>query len=212
MIYNFLKRLMDIIGSLVGIMLFSPFMLVAALWIKHVSPEGPVYADIPLRVGKNKKSFKFLKFRSMFPNAHEYLTKDPALYEKYVKNNYKINAEEDPRIIKGGIFLRKFSIDELPQFFNVLKGDMSLVGPRAYYFFEIEEQVKRFPETEPFIEKAVTVKPGITGVWQISGRSEIGFVDRVKLDAHYAENTSILYDIWIILKTPYVVLARKGAA
>lgn len=210
--YTFLKRLMDIVGSLLAIIAFSPILVATAIWIKKVSPNGPVFADLPKRVGKNKKPFRFLKFRSMIPNAHEILLKDPVLYKKYVDNNYKINAEEDPRIIKGGVFIRKYSIDELPQFFNVLKGEMSIVGPRAYYFFEIEEQEKRYPETSELIKRAVSVKPGITGPWQVSGRSLIGFVERVKLDADYANNRSILYDILIVIKTPYVVLTKKGAA
>jgi len=209
--YEFLKRLMDVVGSIIALVLFFPIFLGAALWIKIVSPNGPVFADIPMRVGKNKKPFRFYKFRSMFPNAHDYLMKNPDLYKKYVENNYKLNAEEDPRLIKGGIFLRKYSVDELPQFINVLKGEMSIVGPRAYYFFEIEEQAKKFPDTVELIEKAVSIKPGITGPWQVSGRSEIGFVERVKMDAKYAEKRSILYDIWVVLKTPYVVLTKKGA-
>jgi exopolysaccharide production protein ExoY len=209
--YQLIKRLLDVVGAIVGIIVFSPLMLVASIWIKLVSPKGPVFADIPMRVGKDKSKFKFFKFRSMFPNAHDYLIKDPVLYKKYCDNNYKLPAEEDPRIIKGGIFMRKFSIDELPQFFNVLIGDMSLVGPRAYYFYEIDEQTKKYPETAAYIEDAVKVKPGITGVWQTNGRSEVGFVERAKMDALYAKNVSILYDLGIILKTPYVVLARKGS-
>jgi len=209
--YKILKRIMDIVGALVGLVLFLPVFIVVSIWIKAVSPSGPVFADIPDRVGKDKKPFKFMKFRSMFPNAHEYLVKNEELYKKYVENNYKLNAEEDPRIIKGGIFLRKYSIDELPQFINVLKGEMSIVGPRAYYFFEIEDQALKFPGTAELVDKAVSVKPGITGPWQVTGRSTIGFVERVKLDAKYAENKSILYDILIVLKTPYVVLTKKGA-
>ena len=209
--YKILKRIMDIVGALVGLVLFFPVFIAVSIWIKAVSPGGPVFADIPDRVGKDKKPFKFMKFRSMFPNAHEYLVKNQELYKKYVENNYKLNAEEDPRIIKGGIFLRKYSIDELPQFINVLKGEMSIVGPRAYYFFEIEDQAQKFPGTAELVDKAVSVKPGITGPWQVTGRSTIGFVERVKLDAKYAENRSILYDILIVLKTPYVVLTKKGA-
>lgn len=208
---KYIKRVIDIIGSIVGIILFSPIMLMISLWIKKVSPEGPVFADVPDRVGKEKIPFKFYKFRSMYPNSHELLKKDPELYEKYVKNNYKLSSDEDPRLIRGGKFMRQSSLDEFPQFLNVLKGEMSLVGPRAYYFFEIEEQVKRFPESGQYLEKVFRIKPGITGLWQVSGRSDIGFVDRVKLDAEYAENISLLYDLWIVLKTPYVVLTRKGA-
>ncbi len=212
MIYKkYIKRALDITGSIIGIIIFFPMMLFASIWIKIVSPSGPVLADIPNRVGRCKKPFRFFKFRSMYPNAHEMLKKDPDLYAKYVKNNYKLSADEDPRLIKGGKFLRKSSIDEFPQFFNVLKGDMSLVGPRAYHFDELEEQSKRFPEAEKYINKAMEVKPGITGLWQVSGRSDIGFLDRVKLDSKYAENVSLLYDIKIVLKTPYVVLLGKGA-
>lgn len=209
--YLILKRIMDIIGSICALILFSPLLLLVSVWIKLVSPGGPIFADIPMRVGRGRQPFRFMKFRSMVPNAHEILLKNPELHKKYVENNYKINAEEDPRIIKGGIFLRKYSLDELPQFINVLRGEMSIVGPRAYYFFEIEDQAKKYPETAELIEKAVSVKPGITGPWQVTGRSSIGFVDRVKLDANYAENRSILYDILIVLKTPYVVLTKKGA-
>jgi len=212
MIYRkYIKRLIDIIGSIVGIIFLSPVMIGASIFIKIVSPEGPVFADIPNRVGKDKKTFKFYKFRSMYPNAHEMLKKDPKLYDKYVKNNYKLSSDEDPRLIKGGVFLRKSSIDELPQFFNVLKGEMSLVGYRAYYPDEIEEQVKRFPEAKKYMSQVMKVKPGITGLWQVSGRSDIGFVDRVRLDAKYAKNVSLLYDLRIVLKTPYVVLLGKGA-
>ena len=212
MIYkNYIKRLVDILGSIVGIILFLPLMICVSIYIKIVSPSGPVLADIPNRVGKDKKPFKFFKFRSMYPNAHEMLKKDPELYAKYVKNNYKLHADEDPRLIKGGKFLRKSSFDELPQFFNVLKGEMSLVGYRAYYFDEVEEQITRFPEAKEYMDQVMKVKPGITGLWQVSGRSDIGFVDRVKLDAKYAERVSFLYDTQIILKTPYVVLLGKGA-
>lgn len=208
---KYIKRTIDILGSIICIIISLPVMLITSVWIKSVSPKGPVLADIPNRVGKSKQPFKFYKFRSMYPNAHELLKKDPELYAKYVKNNYKLHTDEDPRLIKGGAFLRKSSLDEFPQFFNVLKGEMSLVGYRAYYFDEMEEQLERYPEAKKYIDKVMEVKPGITGLWQVSGRSDIGFVDRVKLDAKYAENVSLLYDIMIILKTPYVVLTGKGA-
>lgn len=212
MIYRkYIKRIIDILGSLLGIVLFSPIMILTSIWIKIVSPDGPVLADIPDRVGRNKKPFRFYKFRSMCPNAHELLKKDAELYDKYIKNNYKLSTDEDPRLIKGGKFLRKSSIDETPQFFNVLKGEMSIVGPRAYYFDEMEDQLKRFPEARKYVDEVMKVKPGITGLWQVSGRSDIGFVDRVKLDAEYAKKMSLLYDLMIILKTPYVVLTGKGA-
>lgn len=209
--YQIGKRIMDIFGALIGIILFSPFMILAALWVKIISPSGSIFADIPNRVGKDKVPFRFLKFRSMVPNAHNFMLNEPALYKKYVENNYKIDPDEDPRFLPGARFIRKYSIDELPQFFNVLKGDMSIVGPRAYFFSEVDEQGEKYPEVKPLLNDVFSVKPGITGVWQVSGRSEIGFPDRVKLDAGYAKKKSLLYDLMIIFKTPYVVITGKGA-
>lgn len=207
--YLFTKRALDILGGLVGAILFSPLMLAAAIWIKLVSPDGPIFVDAIERVGKDGKEFPMYKFRSMILNANEWLKKHPDLYKKYQENGYKLDP--DPRWIKGAAFMRKFSIDELPQFLNVLKGDMSLVGYRAYYAFEVIEQVERYPETKQYLDIALTVKPGITGVWQTSGRSSVGFLDRVKIDAAYAKKKSVLYDLLIILKTPVAVLSGKGA-
>ncbi|NBO36093.1 sugar transferase, partial [bacterium] len=129
--------------------------------------------------------------------------------KKYKENNYKLDP--DPRLIKGGKFLRKYSFDELPQFFNILLGDMSIVGPRAYLKFELKEQEEKYPETSDDIKIMLTAKPGLTGLWQISGRSSVGFVERIKMDAEYARNRSIFYDILIIMKTPLVVIFGKGA-
>ena len=209
MIYEFGKRLLDIVGALVGIILFSPIMLAACIFIKVVSPEGPILADTPKRIGLNKKPFKFLKFRSMIPNAQNWLDSHPEYKEKYLANNFKLDP--DPRLITGGKFMRKSSIDELPQFFNVLIGDMSIVGPRAYYPFEIDQQLQKSPEVSDLIDIVLSVKPGITGAWQIGGRSKVGFSGRVSMDAEYAKRRSILYDLIVILKTPYVVITGKGA-
>ncbi|HOA18437.1 MAG TPA: sugar transferase [bacterium] len=208
-LYDCGKRILDVIGSVMAIIIFSPIMLAASVWIKIVSPSGPILADTPPRVGKDKKMFRFYKFRSMIPNAHEWLKNQPELWDQYVKNNYKLDP--DPRLIKGAKFIRKSSIDEMPQFINVLKGDMSIVGPRAYYSFEVEEQLKKYPHVAGHMETALSVKPGITGLWQISGRSKLTFEERVELDAKYAQKKSLLYDLMIIAKTPYVVLTGKGA-
>jgi exopolysaccharide production protein ExoY len=209
--YFILKRTLDIIVALVMIVLLSPIMIVTSLVIKIASPEGPVFADIPGRVTKGGKTFKMYKFRSMIPNAHEWLQNNPEWYKKYQDNNYKLDEKVDPRIIFGGRFIRKYSIDEIPQFLNVLKGEMSVVGPRAYFPFELKEQAERYPETIPHIEAVKTILPGITGVWQVSGRSNIGFVKRVKMDAEYAKKRSVIYDILIMLKTPLAVISKKGA-
>lgn len=209
MLYKIEKRLLDIIGALVGLTLFSPIMLVTAVFIKFVSPSGPVMADIPNRVGKDKSSFRMYKFRSMIPNASEWLKNNPELYKKYKENNYKL--ENDPRWLPGAAVMRKYSIDEMPQFLNILKGDMSIVGPRAYYPFELEEQIKKDPDVREYVTTTLTVKPGLTGPWQIGGRSAVNFKERIKMDADYAQSKSILYDISIILRTPLVVITGRGA-
>ena len=209
--YDFGKRVIDVFGSLFGLIVFSPLMIATAIWIKIVSPSGPVFADIPLRVNKGGGTFKMYKFRSMIPNAHEWLLQHPEWYKKYQTNNYKLDEKEDPRLIPGARIIRKYSIDELPQFLNVLFGEMSLVGPRAYYPFELKEQAEKFPETKPYIEILVNVKPGVSGVWQISGRSGIAFVERVKMDAEYAKRRSLMYDLLVIFKTPWAVFSSKGA-
>ncbi|NBO17410.1 MAG: sugar transferase [Proteobacteria bacterium] len=206
--YFFFKRFLDIIGSLIGIIIFSPLMLITAAYIYAVSP-GPVLATTKPRVGKNGKYFNLLKFRSMIPNAQEWLESQPELFKKYKDNNFKLDP--DPRLIKGGKAIRKYSLDELPQFFNILVGDMSIVGPRAYFDFELDEQLRNHPQTKEDIELMKESKPGLTGTWQVSGRSGIGFVERIKMDADYSKKKSILYDLNIILKTPYVVIFGKGA-
>lgn len=197
-----MKRGMDLILSLIGLILFSPVFLIIAIAIKIDSP-GPVFFK-QKRTGKNGKVFYMYKFRSMIPNAEQRLKEDPILYKKYIENNYKLDPEEDPRITKLGRFLRRTSLDELPQLFNVLKGDMSLVGPRPV----VSEELKEYGEK---IEDFLSVKPGVTGYWQVSGRSGVGYPERVDLELYYVYNQSILMDIKIILKTVATVLRRDGA-
>ena len=148
----------------------------------------------------------------MIDNAHQLLRKDPKfkeLYSQYKKNSYKLH--EDPRVTWVGKYIRKHSLDEIPQFLNVLRGDMSLVGPRPYYPDELEEQQKKYPHTKKLVNIVLSAKPGITGLWQVSGRSEINFDERIVIDAQYVEKISLKNDIIIILKTPYVMLTGKGA-
>jgi len=208
-LYDIVKRCLDLAGAVVGLILFSPIMLLTAVYIKLVSP-GPVFADIPERIGKDSKKFRMYKFRSMIPNAHAYLLQHPKLYEEYKRNSYKL--ENDPRIIRGGNFIRCTSIDELPQFINVLRGEMSLIGPRAYFPFELRDQQAEFPESRPYVERLLKIKPGISGPWQVGGRSNVGFVERTKMDAAYADRRSVLYDLLILLKTPLAVLQARGAS
>lgn len=208
MFYDFVKRLMDISGGLVGLILFSPLLLAVAAAIT-INSKGPVMADTPMRVGKNGKLFKMYKFRSMVVGAQDMLQKNPELLKEYKKNSYKLH--NDPRVTTVGKFIRKFSIDEFPQFFNILMGEMSIVGPRAYYPFELEEQQKKYPKSRDFVKVILSSKPGLTGVWQVSGRSEINFDKRVEMDAQYVQRRSVLYDIYLIAKTIPAVLFGRGA-
>lgn len=208
MAYDFLKRLTDIIGSFIGLIILSPLLLVVALAIK-LDSTGPVMADTPMRAGKNGKLFKIYKFRSMVENAHEILEKNPKLLKEYKKNGYKIF--NDPRVTLVGKFIRKYSIDEFPQFLNILMGEMSLVGPRAYYPYELEEQQKNYPQSKKYVKVILSGKPGLTGVWQVTGRSEINFDKRVRMDAGYVKRKSILYDLWIMFKTIPAVISGRGA-
>lgn len=211
MFYDITKRTIDIVGSIFLLILFSPILIITALAIKVTSP-GPILADIPMRVGKNGKLFRIYKFRSMIANAHQLMKTDPRfknLYEEYKRSSYKLH--KDPRVTKVGMIIRRFSIDEMPQFFNVLKGEMSIVGPRAYYPDELEEQQRKYPHTRSLVKEVLKVKPGITGYWQVSGRSEVHFDKRIEMDAYYARKKSILFDILILLKTPWAMISGKGA-
>lgn len=210
MVYEFTKRLMDIAGALVGLILLSPLLIGTAIAIR-LNSKGPILADTPMRVGKNGKLFRMYKFRSMVTGAWEILQQNPALLKKYKQNSYKLDIDEDPRITSVGRFIRKTSIDELPQLVNILRGEMSLVGPRAYYPFELEEQQKKYPNSREFVKIILSAKPGLTGVWQVSGRSNINFDRRVEMDARYVQRRSILYDIYLILKTVPAVLMGRGA-
>lgn len=209
--YDLTKRIIDVLFTLFLLALFSPVIIAVALAIKINSP-GPILADTPERVGKNGKKFKMYKFRSMIQNAHQMLREDPKyieLYDQYKKGSYKL--KHDPRITSVGRFIRKHSLDEVPQFINVLKGDMSIVGPRAYYPDELEEQQKKYPHTRKAVKIVISVKPGITGLWQVSGRSDINFDKRIQLDAKYVRKKSVLHDIMIILKSPWAMISGKGA-
>lgn len=199
---------MDLGGGIVGVVFLSPILMMVALAIK-LDSQGPILADTPKRVGKDGRLFRMYKFRSMVQNAHEVLEQNPKLMEEYKKNSYKIF--NDPRITRVGRFIRRFSIDEFPQFFNILKGDMSLVGPRAYYPFELEEQQVKYPNSRKYVKIILSGKPGVTGIWQVSGRSNINFDKRVEMDAAYVQKKSVFYDIWLILKTIPAVISGKGA-
>lgn len=209
--YFLIKRILDICGAIIAIIIFLPIGFLIAIAIK-LDSKGPVFADTPERIGQHGKLFKLYKFRSMVINAHEILRNDPKfkhLYEKYKKNSYKLYA--DPRVTNTGKFIRKHSLDEIPQFVNVLKGDMSLVGPRPYYPDELNDQQKKYPHTKSLVNIVLSAKPGISGDWQVSGRSEVNFDKRIKMDAEYVKRKSIGHDITIILRTPIAMIVGKGA-
>ncbi len=211
MLYSFVKRSIDILGSFILGLIFAPFCLMAAIAIKLDSP-GPVFADTPQRVGRNGKLFKLYKFRSMIVNAHEKLRNDPRmakLYGEYKRHSYKLR--EDPRVTGVGQFIRQHSIDEIPQLLNVLKGEMSLVGPRPYYPDELVEQQRKYPHTKELVKIVLSAKPGITGHWQVSGRSEVNFDKRIKMDADYVRSSSLVMDLLILLKSPMAMISGKGA-
>jgi lipopolysaccharide/colanic/teichoic acid biosynthesis glycosyltransferase len=210
-LYELLKRAMDIVCSVILIIIFLPIIIVVAIAIKLDTP-GPIFADTPPRVGKNGSLFRMYKFRSMIQNAYDILKTDPEfakLYEEYKKGSYKL--KNDPRITRVGTFIRKHSLDEIPQLINILKGDMSLVGPRAYYPDELRDQQIKYPHAKNSVKVALCIRPGLTGRWQVSGRSEINFDKRIEMDAEYVRTRSLLYDISIILKTPWAMISGKGA-
>ena len=197
--YEIFKRGIDIIGAGSGLLLLSPVIVVVACAVKFTS-KGPIFFS-QKRVGKNGKIFDMYKFRSMVVNAEE-------LKEKLAHQNEMsgpmFKMKDDPRVTKIGKFIRKTSIDELPQLWNVLKGDMSLVGPRP----SLPKEVKQF---EKWMYKRLTVKPGLTCYWQVSGRNNIDFEDWMKLDISYVEDRNIWIDIKLIFKTAFILFGDKNA-
>ena len=198
--YIRIKRLIDIFGSLLGIVLLSPIILIVAILIKIEDPNGPVFFK-QVRVGKDETKFYMYKFRSMVIDAEDRLND---LLELNEISGAMFKMKEDPRVTKLGKFIRKTSIDELPQLVNVLKGEMSLVGPRPPLLREVQEYSSHD-------KLRLLVKPGCTGLWQVSGRSNMGFEEMVDLDIQYIMNRNLLLDIKIILKTVMVMVNSKGA-
>lgn len=206
--YNFIpwwKKPIDILVSIFALLLFSPIMIFIAIAIK-LTDKGPIFYAQE-RVGYRGKRFKILKFRTMYADAEkklqEILEKDPKAKEEWEKF---FKLKNDPRITRIGKFLRKTSLDELPQFLNVLKGDMSIVGPRPV----TEEELKKFYKEKAELYKLV--RPGVTGYWQVEGRSDVeNYEKRVKMDEWYIKNQSLLLDIKIICKTIKIMLTGKGA-
>ncbi len=199
-VYLILKRLVDILGAASGILLLAPIYIIVAMLIKVEDSQGPVLFK-QKRIGKNGKEFNMYKFRSMVSNAEELLID---LLEQNESTGAMFKMKKDPRITKVGRFIRKTSIDELPQLWNVLKGEMSLVGPRP----PLPREVAQYTEYD---RNRLLVVPGCTGLWQVSGRSDIGFQEMVELDLLYIKNRSLYFDIKIMFKTIGVLAGSKGA-
>lgn len=200
-LYLFLKRSLDIFASLAGLIVLSPLFLIVALAIKIEDPKGSIFFS-QQRCGKDNKLFPMYKFRSMVSNAEELLEE---LKEMNEMDGPVFKIKEDPRITKVGKFIRKTSIDELPQLLNVLKGDMSLVGPRP----AIPHEVAEYNEYQ--IQRLL-VKPGLTCIWQVSGRNTIGFDEWVEMDLEYIKTRSFLLDVKLIFKTVGVLFGDENAA
>jgi exopolysaccharide production protein ExoY len=198
-----IKRSADLLGALLLVALLSPLFALLSVLIK-CSSKGPVFFR-QRRVGKEGKTLTIFKFRTMISNAEQVLKSDPAIYQEYVANNFKLPKGKDPRVTKIGAFLRATSLDELPQLFNVIRGDMSLVGPRPVVPVEVEKY-------GDYVQLLLSAKPGMTGHWQVSGRSEIEeYAQRVELDMEYIRDQSIRKDLEILLRTVPAVILRKGA-
>lgn len=198
--YIFMKRTFDIIASVLGLLLLSPIFLIVAISIKIDDKKGPVFYS-QYRVGKNEKIFRMFKFRSMVTNADELLLN---LQDENDVDGAMFKLKNDPRITRVGRLLRKYSLDELPQLLNVVKGDMSLVGPRPPLISEVEQY-------NTFAKQRLLVRPGCTGLWQVGGRNDVGFDEMVELDLNYIKNRSVWLDFKIILRTFVVMIKPNGA-
>ena len=200
----FIKRIVDIIGGIIGTILLLPLTAIVFIGNKICKDNGPVFYSQE-RIGKDGKAFKMYKYRSMVVGADDVLN-DLLQQDEIARKEYKKykKLKNDPRVTKMGSFLRKTSLDEFPQFINVLKGDISLVGPRAYLPREKEDMGEKY-------DKIIRVKPGLTGLWQVNGRNQTTFEDRLNIDIEYSHKFNLWLDIKIILRTIMKVVKREGA-
>lgn len=196
---GYIKEIEDIIFATLGLVFFLPFIIIISLLIR-LDSEGPIIFKHK-RVGRYGREIHIWKFRTMYKDADKILESNPQLKLNFEKN---FKLKDDPRVTRVGRFLRKWSLDEIPQFFNILKGDMSIVGPRPVVKKELEKY-------GPFADEILRVKPGLTGLWQVSGRSDLDYDRRVQLDIYYIQNWSLVLDFKIILKTIPSVFLRRGA-
>lgn len=197
--YHFIKRFFDIVLSIIGLVILSPLMLIIAYKIKK-EDGGPVFYK-QVRVGKNGCHFKMYKFRSMVTDADQLLEE---LRDQNDVDGAMFKMKHDPRITKIGHFIREHSLDELPQLVNVLKGDMSLVGPRP----PLPSEVDQYTEYD---KQRLYVMPGCTGLWQVTVRNKVGFNEMVQLDIQYIQKASFIFDLWIIWKTVEIIIRPNGS-
>lgn len=201
------KRFLDIIVASFLVVFFLPIWIIVPFLIFLTSPGPILYRH--KRVGKDGRDFYMYKFRSMVVGADRILHRgNKQLLQKFKRLDWKLEAKDDPRITPLGRVLRALTIDEFPQFYNVLKGDMSMVGPRAYLQKELVEQVKKYPKTKELMKIVLLTKPGITGLWQVSGRNEVTFDKRASLDAEYVRSMSLWNDLTILWKTPRAMISK----
>ena len=199
-VYKYVKRTADVIAASIGLILLSPLFLIIAVLIKLES-KGPVFFAHK-RIGKNGKEIRLLKFRSMVPNAEELIKQFTPEQMKEFKENFKL--ENDPRITKVGKFLRKTSLDELPQLINIIKGELSIIGPRPV----IGDELEKYRNNK---NKFLSVTPGLTGYWAANGRSNTTYEQRMMMELYYVDNISWKLDVKIFLKTIISVLKKEGA-
>ena len=198
--YRYIKRLFDIVASSIAVVILSPVFLIIAICIKVDDPKGPVFYS-QTRVGKDGKHFKMYKFRSMVTNADELLAE---LQAKNEVNGAMFKIKNDPRITRVGRFIRKYSLDELPQLINVVGGSMTIVGPRPPLVNEVAQY-------SDYDKQRLMVKPGATGMWQVGGRNDVDFAEMVELDLTYIQERSIWLDLKIMFETVKIMIVPNGA-
>jgi lipopolysaccharide/colanic/teichoic acid biosynthesis glycosyltransferase len=196
------KRAIDIAGSLGGLLLLSPIIGLIALWVKLDSPGSVIFAQE--RLGRHGRRFRCYKFRSMKQNAEQLLISDPEMHDLYVASDFKLPEEKDPRLTRSGRFLRKTSLDELPQLVNVLLGQMSLIGPRPI----VPKEIEHYEQGAPLF---LSLRPGMTGAWAVNGRSQVSYPHRAHLELEYVRKWSLLKDVSILARTLPAVFLKRGA-
>ena len=199
-VYKAIKRVFDIIFSLIGLVLLSPIFLIISVIIK-LDSKGPVFF-VHSRIGEKGKPIGIYKFRTMVNNAEDLIKKFTPEQKEEFERSYKL--ENDPRITKIGNFLRKTSLDELPQILNILKGELSIIGPRPI----IQAELEKYEENK---EKFLSVKPGLTGYWAANGRSDTSYEERMQMELYYVDNMSFKLDVKIFFKTIFAVIKKEGA-